>query len=135
MLSECSSRETFWKTLGVVSPKPGSRSCSHPRIRVETAHCAPVHDITIRYNTISHVGNGFQIGNGKTDQGALSAGAWNESIHDIVMDDVDATNYNGGGYLLQESGSDPQLALHDVVINHVTAVGPGVNEHLSLEMT
>jgi hypothetical protein len=88
--------------------------------------CA-VHDITIRYNTISHVGNGFQIGNGKTDQGALSAGAWNESIHDIVMDDVDATTYNGGGYLLQESGSDPLLALHDVVINHVTAIGPGVN--------
>ncbi len=86
-----------------------------------------VHDITIRYNTISHVGNGFQIGNGKTDQGAISAGAWNESIHDIVMDDVDAVTYNGGGYLLQEGNSNPQSALHDVVVNHVTAVGPSVS--------
>jgi hypothetical protein len=86
-----------------------------------------VHDITIRYNTISHVASGFQIGDGKTDQGALSQGAWNESIHDIVIDDVDAVTYNGGGYLLQEGNGNPVLAIHDVVINHVTAVGPGVN--------
>jgi hypothetical protein len=86
-----------------------------------------VHDITIRYNTISHVGSGFQIGDGLTDQGALSQGAWNESIHDIVIDDVDAETYNGGGYLLQEGNGNPLSAIHDVVINHVTAVGPGVN--------
>jgi hypothetical protein len=39
---------------------------------------------------------------------------------------VDSVTYNGGGYLLQEGSSNPQLALHDVLINHVTAVGPGV---------
>jgi len=49
-----------------------------------------VHDITIRYSTISHVGSGFTIGNGLSDSGALSQGAWNESIHDVIMTHVNA---------------------------------------------
>ncbi len=102
-----------------------------PRNQSGDCPLCTVHDITVRYNTISHVGSGFQIGNGKTDQGALSAGAWNESIHDVVIDDMDAATYNGGGYIFQESNGDPNLALHDVVVNHVTAVGPGINGTLT----
>jgi hypothetical protein len=83
-----------------------------------------VHDITIRYGTISHVAGGIVLGNGKSDSGALSQGAWNESIHDIVVDDVNAAAYNGDGFLLQEGNGNPQLAIHDVVVDHVTAVGP-----------
>jgi hypothetical protein len=86
-----------------------------------------VHDITIRYSTISHVASGFQIGDGASDAGALSQGAWNESIHDIVIDDIDDETYGGGGYVLQEANGNPRLAIHDVVVNHMTAVGPGVN--------
>jgi hypothetical protein len=85
-----------------------------------------VHDITIRSTTISHVGGGFQIGNGASGSGGLTQGAWNESIHDIVIDDVDAQTYNGDGYLLQEANGSPLLAIHDVAVNHVTAVGPDV---------
>ena len=81
-----------------------------------------VHDITVRYSTISHVGDGIQISNAASDSGALSQGAWNESIHDIVINDVSATAYNGAGFLLQEGDSNPNV-IHDVVVNHITAIG------------
>jgi hypothetical protein len=89
-----------------------------------------VHDITIRYSTISHVGGGFQIGNGRSDSGQISKGAWNESIHDVVIDDIDAATYRGGGTILQEGNTNNVTAIHDVVVNHVTAVGPNVNTML-----
>ncbi len=90
--------------------------------------CAPctVHDITVRYNSISNTAGGFQIGNGASDSGQISQGGWNESIHDVVIDDIDRHTYSGGGYILQEGNGDPTLALHDVMVNHVTAVGPNV---------
>jgi hypothetical protein len=84
-----------------------------------------VHDITIRYSTTSHMGGGIVIGDGASDSGALSAGAWNESIHDVVIDDVDATAYNGYGHLLQETNANPQTPIHDVVINHITGLTTG----------
>ncbi len=89
-----------------------------------------VHDITVRYSTISHVGGGIVMGNGKSDSGALPLGAWNESIHDIVIDDVNATAYNGGGYFFEEVNGNPLSALHDVAVNHVTAVGSDVSAML-----
>jgi Putative Ig domain len=98
----------------LLTPKDQSNACP----------LCVVHDVTVRYNTISHVGSGMQITNGASDSGGLSQGAWNESIHDIVIDDVDAKTFNGGGFFLQESNGDSQLAIHDVVVNHVTAVGP-----------
>jgi hypothetical protein len=82
-----------------------------------------VHDVTIRYGTISNVGGGIVLGNGASDSGATSQGAWNESIHDIVVQNVSATSYNGSGYLLQEANGNPLSAIHDVVINHVTVIG------------
>jgi len=98
----------------------------------QNGHCAVcvVHDITIRYSTISHVGGGIVMGNGKSDSGALPLGAWNESIHDLVIDDVNATAYNGGGYFFEEVNGNPLSALHDVAINHVTAVGTDVSAML-----
>ena len=80
-----------------------------------------VHDVTIRYISIAHAGAGFQIGNGASDSGALSLGMWNVSVHDVLVDDVSATTYQGGGHLFQESNGNPVSVLHDVVINHVTA--------------
>jgi hypothetical protein len=100
----------------LLTPKNESGNCPQ---------CA-VHDITVRYSTISHTGGGFQIGDGASDSGQLSQGGWNESIHDMVIDDIDRVTYAGGGYILQEGNGNPVLALHDVVVNHVTAVGPNV---------
>jgi hypothetical protein len=98
----------------LLTPKDQSNACP----------LCVVHDVTVRYNIISHVGGGMQIDNGASDSGGLSQGAWNESIHDVVIDDVDAKTFNGDGYFLQESNGDDLLAIHDVVINHVTLVGP-----------
>jgi Putative Ig domain len=95
-----------------------------PKNQNDVCPLCVVHDVTVRYNTISHVASGMQIANGASDSGGLSQGAWNESIHDIIIDDVDASTFNGGGYYLQESNGDSQLAIHDVVVNHITAVGP-----------
>jgi hypothetical protein len=98
----------------LLTPKDQSNACP----------LCVVHDVTVRYNTISHVGGGMQIANGASDSGGLSQGAWNESIHDVVIDDVDAKTFNGDGFFLQESNGDRLLAIHDVVINHLTVVGP-----------
>jgi Putative Ig domain len=80
-----------------------------------------VHDVTIRYNTITHAGNGFQLANIPSVAGGLSLGMWNVSIHDVVMDDISGKAYGGGGHLFQEASSNYVSVLHDVAINHVTA--------------
>jgi Putative Ig domain len=94
-----------------------------PKNQSGTCPLCTVHDITIRYGTISNVGNGIVLGDGASDSGALSQGAWNESIHDILIQNVSASAYNGAGYLLQEANGNPVSAIHDVVINHITAIG------------
>lgn len=80
-----------------------------------------VHDVTIRYNLISHAGNGFQIANAQSMPGVFSMGMWNVSIHDVVMDDINGKTYAGGGHLFQQSSGSHISPLHDVSINHVTA--------------
>jgi hypothetical protein len=97
-----------------------------PKNQSDLCPLCVVHDITIRYSTISHAASGITIGNGASDSGGLSQGAWNESIHDLVIDDVNAATYGGGGYFLQEGNGDPLFAIHDIVVNHVTAVGPDI---------
>jgi hypothetical protein len=82
-----------------------------------------VHDVTIRYDTISNVGNGITVGNGASDSGALSLGAWNESIHDLVITQVNKKTYNGGGHLFQESNNNEQTPIYNVDISHVTGIG------------
>lgn len=73
---------------------------------------ARVEDITLRYNYISHVGNGFQLkatrscSPSKSDPSqckngsgpvldSKSAARW--SLHDLLVDDVNAKYYLGGG--------------------------------------
>jgi len=89
----------------------------------QSAHCplCVVHDITIRYSTISHVGSGFTIGNGLRIRRPFQ-GAWNESIHDVIMTHVNAATYNGGGNLFQEANGNEVNPLHDVAIDHVTGI-------------
>ncbi len=89
----------------------------------QSGHCPScvVHDVTIRYNLISHAGDGFQIANVQSSPGVIAAGMWNVSIHDVVMDDISGTTYSGGGHLFQQSNGNNISPLHDVSINHVTA--------------
>ena len=82
-----------------------------------------VHDVTIRNGTISHTGAGVQIGNGLSDSGALSLGAWNESLHDLIITHVNGKTYGGGGYLFQEANGNEVNPLHNIAISHVTAIG------------
>jgi hypothetical protein len=83
-----------------------------------------VTDITIRYCRISHVASGMQIGNGETTIGGVAKDGGRYSIHDIVIDDIQADPYDGFGTFAQLStavGETTAPRLHDVSINHVTA--------------
>jgi len=82
-----------------------------------------VTDVTIRNCRISHVGSGFQIGNGLSGNGGAPKGGSRYSIHDIVVDDIQDSRYGGTGAFAQISmtptGTIP--VLRDVRIDHVTA--------------
>jgi hypothetical protein len=79
-----------------------------------------VTDITIRYNYISHMGAGMQLGNG-TDDGALPLNGGRYSIHDDVFDDINGTTYKGPSLFAQVSTGPGVPILHDVTISHITA--------------
>ena len=80
-----------------------------------------VTDVTIRYNSISHVGAGLQIANALSDNGSAPLDGQRYSIHDIVIDDIDGVKYNGPGEFAQISVSAGAPLLQNVAINHVTA--------------
>jgi hypothetical protein len=83
------------------------------------ANCQ-ITDVTIRYNSISHVGAGLQIANALSDNGTAIDGQ-RYSIHDIVVDDIDGVKYNGPGEFAQVSVQAGAPLLQNVTINHVTA--------------
>ncbi len=80
-----------------------------------------VTDVTIRYVTISHVGGGLQIGNALSDNGGAPLAGLRYSIHDIIVDDISETKYDGSGLFAQISTAKGAPVLQDVTINHVTA--------------
>src|ERR1022692_3372400 len=80
-----------------------------------------VTDVTIRYNSIRHVGGGLQIANVLSDNGGAPLDGQRYSIHDIVIDDIDAVKYKGSGMLAQVSTSAGAPVLQNLTINHVTA--------------
>jgi len=94
-----------------------------------TCPVCQVTDLTIRYCRMSHVGSGFQIGNGLSDNGAAPRAGERYSIHDIVIDDVQGAAFKGFGIFAQISvagaaktiGDVPVPPLRDVKIDHVTA--------------
>ncbi|MFZ0418134.1 MAG: putative Ig domain-containing protein [Candidatus Sulfotelmatobacter sp.] len=85
-----------------------------------------VTDVTIRYNTMSHMGAGLQIANTVSDNGGAALDGERYSIHDITIDDIDPVKYNGTGKVAQVSTAVPASGplLQNVSINHVTAFGP-----------
>lgn len=87
----------------------------------QTSDCnvCQVTDITIRYSTISHVGAGMNISDVLTNgQPALGGGRY--SIHDITLDDIEATHYLGGGGLFLIMNYWQQNGLNSLQITHVT---------------
>ncbi len=82
-----------------------------------------VTDVTIRYTSISHVAAGLQIANALAGTGAALDGE-RYSIHDIVVDDIDGTKYNGPGEFVQVSVDAGAPLLQNVTINHTTAFPP-----------
>ncbi len=80
-----------------------------------------VTDVTIRYNSISHVGAGLQIANTLSDNRGAPLDGQRYSIHDIVIDDIDGKKYNGPSEFAQVSVRAGAPVLQNVTINHVTA--------------
>jgi len=86
-----------------------------------------VTDVTIRNCIISHVGGAFVIANGLSDNGGAAKDGGRYSIHDVIVDDIQAEGYNGRGIFAQIStppGVTQAVPLHDVSIDHVTALPP-----------
>lgn len=80
-----------------------------------------VTDVTIRYNLIRHVGAGFQIANALSDNGGAQLDGQRYSIHDVAIDDMNGTKYNGANLFAQLSVSAGAPILQNVTIDHVTA--------------
>jgi hypothetical protein len=80
-----------------------------------------VTDVTIRYNIIRHVGAGFQIANALSDNGGAQLDGERYSIHDVVIDDMNGTKYQGASMFAQVSVSAGAPILQNVTIDHVTA--------------
>ncbi len=78
-------------------------------------------DITVRYNRISHTGAGFDIA-AVTVAGYGAQAAERYSIHDIIVDDIDASKYTGGGGLFLVMNFWPLQTLKNVSIRHVTGI-------------
>jgi hypothetical protein len=85
-----------------------------------------VRDVTIRYCLLRHSGSGMQLANAASDSGGLSQGLMNVSIHDVVMDDINARQYEGSGVGFQISTSGSTF--RDLAIRHITV--PFSDRHL-----
>jgi len=97
----------------VLTPKNPGRTSPCPICQVT--------DVTIRYDSISHVGAGLQIANALSDYGGAPLDGERYSIHDIVIDDIDGVKYTGPSEFAQVSVSAGAPVLQNVTINHVTA--------------
>lgn len=83
-----------------------------------------VADVTIRYNTISHVGNGLQIANVPSDNGGGALDGERYSIHDLIIDDINPVKYKGTGHVVTMISVRGTAFLKNVSVNHITAFPP-----------
>jgi len=65
-----------------------------------------------------HSGAGIQLASTASDSGGLTQGLENVSIHDVVMDDINARKFDGNGMTFQISTSGG--AFRNFSIRHVT---------------
>ncbi len=67
------------------------------------------------------MGDGLQIANALSDSGGVPKAGLRYSIHDVIIDDLNAAKYAGNGTFAQVSMDKGVPVLQDVTINHVTA--------------
>jgi hypothetical protein len=87
----------------------------------QNSHCPEcvVHDITLRYCVLRHSGGGMQLANSADGpQHGISQGMSHVSIHDVILDDINANRYAGNGFTFQISNDGSPLG--DMTIDHVT---------------
>jgi len=97
----------------VLTPKSQFNKCS----------VCVVANVTIRYTETSHSGAGLTVSAARSDMGGSAQGVENISIHDVVVDDVNAAQFFGGGGTLGLSAY-PQMFWRNVTISHITATSP-----------
>jgi len=84
-----------------------------------------VTDVTIRYNSIGHVGGGLQIGNVLSDNGGAALDGERYSIHDLTIDDINNITYSGSGNVAEiENMAATAPLLQNISISHLTALAP-----------
>jgi hypothetical protein len=91
-----------------------------------------VTDVTIRYNLVSHSGGGFQIATGTNSNGAMALAGARFSIHDVTVDDISASRFNGSGTLFQISNSWTANVLNTLAVNHVTGFPDPISHSLTM---
>jgi len=79
-----------------------------------------VTDVTMRYLTISHTAGVIVMGDSETTIGGVPLAGERYSLHDVIVDDLNGTTYNGRGTFAQ-IGTLAQPLLQNVEINHITA--------------
>jgi hypothetical protein len=82
-----------------------------------------VADITIRYSKFSHAAAGMQIATILSDNKGQASGGQRISIHDVTLDDISPSAYNGDGAFFLISNNWSSHVLQDVTISHVTGFG------------
>jgi hypothetical protein len=101
-----------------------------PKNQGNTCPSCKVTNITIRYTLTKHSGSGFVVAAGASDAGGLAQGLANISIHDVVLDDVDAETYLVNGYNAPPdygdtgvigTGATPGMYYDNVTISNITA--------------
>ena len=99
--------------------------------KTQNGGCMPcqVTDITIRYNKISNVGGGFDIANVEDNTGGYAVAGERYSIHDIVIDNISKSQYNGDGELLMMLNTSTTEVLNNVSMQHVTGF-PDLASHI-----
>jgi hypothetical protein len=96
----------------VLSPKNSYNLCS----------ICTVADVTIRYSRLSHAGGGMIMADVPASVGGNALEGDRYSIHDVVMDDINASTYNGAGTLFEIFSQWTTGAVNTVTINHVTGL-------------
>jgi hypothetical protein len=67
------------------------------------------------------VGAGMALANALSDNGGAAFSGERYSIHDVTLDDISASRYNGGGGLFQIFNAWQVNVLNSISIDHVTA--------------
>jgi hypothetical protein len=91
-----------------------------------------VTDVTIRYNKISHSATGISFADAPSDNGGVALAGERYSVHDITIDDVSASKYNGSGGMFQVWSSWPTNPLNNIRINHVTVFPDPISRFIAL---